>query len=38
MTAKQLRRLFIKFRNNNANLNRVSAKQAFKAYLVERNQ
>ena len=36
MTAKQLRRLYIKFRNNNANLNKVSAKQAFKVLLKER--
>lgn len=36
MTRKQLRRLYIKFRNANANLNRVSAKQAFKTYLAER--
>jgi hypothetical protein len=36
MTIKQLRRLYIKFRNNNAHLNRVSAKEAFKAFLKER--
>ncbi len=36
MTRKQLRRLYIKFRNSNPHMNSVSAKQAFKAYLVER--
>jgi hypothetical protein len=35
MTDKQLRRLFIKFRNRNANLGRVEARYQFKEYLAK---